>query len=106
MTNPDEPTPSDWHRRAARTAHRDRLITTWLGLIPFVSLAVGGLVFRSGLRQYNPGPLGPGQVYCGNCVIGGFIVMMVGAPLAVIVSALVMATVGGVVGSALDDFDL
>jgi hypothetical protein len=67
-------------------------------LFAFVGFVVGGVVvFYAGFRAFAPPPPPPGTFLCGNAVLGGFLLMVVGAPIAAIVSSLVALTIGGVV---------
>src|SRR5207253_1540631 len=81
--------------RARRTGDTKWLSTGLFSALGF--LAGGGLVFLSGLRQAFPIPGPPGTVGCGNAVIGGWLAMVIVAPVAAIVSGLVTAGIGFVV---------
>jgi hypothetical protein len=74
----------------------------WFGVIAFFT--VGSVVFYSGFRQFRPGPLPPGAAYCGNAIIGGLILMVVGAPVAAVVSSLVAAAIGAFFDYVRTDF--
>ena len=51
----------------------------WFAAIGFV--AGGSIVFYVGLRAFNPPPPPPGTHLCGNAVLGGMVVMVIGTPL-------------------------
>jgi hypothetical protein len=57
----------------------------------------GGVVFYAGFRAFAPPLPPPGTFLCGNAVLGGFFLMVVGAPLSAILSSLGALAIGGVV---------
>jgi hypothetical protein len=64
----------------------------------------GSVVFYGGYRQSHSPPPPPGVGLCGNEVLGGWFVMIVGAPIAGTMAALLGALVGAAVDYCLDEF--
>jgi len=72
----------------------------WALAISFAAFgffAGGLLVFFLGFRAASPPPPPPGAGNCGNAVLGGYLLMYIGAPLAAIASAIVASGIGGMV---------
>jgi hypothetical protein len=94
MNPPDSP---DFSRPTRRYLPSEQ---TWvfaksLGVTMF--FVIGGAVFWCGHRAAMPPPLKPGEVYCGNCIIGGYITMFIVAPVAAVLSSLLAASVGAMI---------
>jgi hypothetical protein len=53
-------------------------------------------VFGIGFRAFAPPPPPPGTALCGNAVLGGLIVMFIGAPIGAIASSFAAAVFGGI----------
>lgn len=68
-------------------------------------LGSGSVVFYLGYRQFRPPPPPPGTALCGNCIIGGLMVMVVCAPVAAVLASLVAAAIGGLLDYILNDFE-
>jgi hypothetical protein len=67
-------------------------------------LAGGSVVFYLGFRAFAPPPPPPGTAGCGNQVMGGFVVMVFGAPIGAMVCSMVTAVVGGILDSIVHFF--
>jgi hypothetical protein len=94
--DPDQLPASDW-----RSCHSLQLKETWGFAKWFAAIAfvVGGSTeFYVGYRQFRPPPPPPGTALCGNSVIGGLAMMMIGAPLV----AVACSVAGAAIGAALD----
>jgi predicted membrane metal-binding protein len=69
------------------------------GFAAVVFLVTGLIVFYAGYRRFNPPPPPPpGTGYCGNAALGGLCAMVVVAPIAAILAALL----GGLIGAGVD----
>jgi len=76
----------------------------WFSVIGF--FAGGAVVFLMGVLAAFPPRLSPGTYDCGTSILGGLCAMVVGAPIAAVVSAIVAGGVGALVDcvrSRLDD---
>src|SRR5687768_3934527 len=78
----------------APCAEQSWLLAKWSAAGGFV--AGGWAVGHMGFGAFSPPPPPPGTALCGNAVLGGLVLMFVGAPLAAITSSLVAGVVGGV----------
>jgi hypothetical protein len=57
-------------------------------------LGGGAVVFSIGYREFNPPPPPPGVGLCGNAVLGGLVLMVLGTPVGAIIGSLVAVPVG------------
>jgi hypothetical protein len=94
--------PPDWPDYRGRACWHLPPEQTWVfaksfGVITF--FVAGGIVCLNGYRAAMPPPLKPGEAYCGNCIIGGYVVMFFVAPVAAVVSSLAAASVGAMIDS-------
>src|SRR5688572_14406263 len=76
---------------------------TWFAAVGF--LAGGSIAFYSGYCAFSPPPLPPGTAGCGNAVLGSLVMMVLGTPVAAIVSSLVAGAIGGILDCILRTFD-
>ena len=62
-----------------------------------IGFLLGGLAtFSFGYREFNPPPLPPGTALCGNEVMAGLVIMILGTPLGSLAGALVGGLLGGI----------
>jgi hypothetical protein len=54
----------------------------------------GGFVFYRGFCSFNPPPPPPGTAHCGNEILGGLFLMVIGSPLVAIICSYLAASVG------------
>src|SRR5208283_1136709 len=73
---------------------RPWLFTKWFAAIGF--LAGGSIVFYIGFRAFAPPPPPPDTGLCGNAVLGGLLIMVLGTPLGAVAASLVAAVIGGI----------
>lgn len=59
-------------------------------------LVAGLTAFSIGFREFNPPPPPPGTGLCGNCVLGGLVIMILGTSLGAVAAALAAGLLGGI----------
>ncbi|HEX4588682.1 MAG TPA: hypothetical protein VH120_02055 [Gemmataceae bacterium] len=99
--NPDPLPEYPWQPRSPSRGPTWRFAAI-LAALAFV--LAGSVVFYGGYRQSHPPPPPPGTAYCGNEVLGGWFVMIVGGPIAGAMAALLGGLVGAAADYCLDEF--
>ena len=81
---------------------RTWLIADWFAAATFI--AVGSMVFSAGYRAFSPPPPPPGAALCGNAILGGLFLMVIGAPASAIVSSLATGALVRLISRLLNRF--
>jgi hypothetical protein len=94
---------SEWQLRRSLERTGNWAFAKWFAAIAFV--AGGSVAFYLGYRQFRPPPPPPGTALCGNAVIGGLAMMVIGAPVVAIACSVVAATIGSALDCILAGFE-